>query len=41
VPGRAPVVTGSNLTGVRIVQVSGGYRVTAKAMGSYALDVTR
>jgi endoglycosylceramidase len=41
VPGRAPVVTGSNLTGVRIVQVSGGYRVTGKAMGSYALDVTR
>jgi endoglycosylceramidase len=39
--GGPPVVGGTNVTGVRVVQVDGGYRVTAKAVGVYALDLTR
>ena len=36
-----PVVDGTNLTGVRVISVPGGYRVTARASGAYQLSVTR
>ena len=38
--GTQPVVGGDNISDVRVVQVDGGYRVTAKAAGSYGLELT-
>ena len=35
-----PVVDGTNVSGVRVVAVDGGYRVTAKVTGSYDVDLT-
>ncbi|MBV9042747.1 MAG: cellulase family glycosylhydrolase [Acidimicrobiia bacterium] len=35
-----PVVSGRNISGVRITAVTGGYRVTAVGSGSYELSVT-
>ena len=39
--GTAPVVSGTNLAAIRVVAVDGGYRVTARANGSYELSVAR
>ena len=39
--GGSPVVNGTNVTDIRVTPVSGGYRVTAMAGGSYELAVTR
>ena len=39
--GGSPVVNGTNVTDIRVTPVSGGYRVTAMAGGSYELSVTR
>jgi len=36
----APVVGGTNITGIRIEAVDGGYRITATASGAYHLDLT-
>ena len=37
---RNPVVSGTNVTGVQVALVPGGYRVSARATGSYQLSVT-
>ena len=37
----APRVAGTNLAAVRVAPVDGGYRVTARATGSYTLTLTR
>ena len=36
-----PVVDGTNISGVRVTTVDGGYRVTARATGTYELTLTR
>jgi endoglycosylceramidase len=38
--GGAPVVSGTNVTGIRVVGMPGGYLVTGRATGSYELLVT-
>ena len=38
--GGAPVISGTNVSAVRTTAVPGGYRITAKAAGSYQLSVT-
>jgi endoglycosylceramidase len=37
----APVVTGTNVSGIRVAAVPGGYRVTGSAHGAYQLSVAR
>ena len=39
--GGPPVVSGTNVTAIRVVAVDGGYRITARATRSYQLSVTR
>ena len=39
--GNPPAVSGTNIAGIRVVVVDGGYRVTARATGPYQLSVTR
>jgi endoglycosylceramidase len=36
-----PVVSGTNIGGVEVAAVPGGYRVTVKVTGSYAVSITR
>ncbi len=38
-PGTRPVVTGTNISAVRVFPVDGGFRVTATATGRYTLDL--
>jgi endoglycosylceramidase len=38
--GGAPVIGGTNVTGVQVAAVPGGYRVSARVTGSYQLSVT-
>jgi hypothetical protein len=38
--GAAPVLSGTNATGIQVAAVPGGYRVSARVTGSYQLSVT-